>query len=267
VISRIATILVVIGAVIGVACVDMSAPKGAASISGLQLPSPSVVVGDVMRDSTGAPATLSVIAYDANGAKITDLATQFFVTDTGAPATLDASGMLTGTKLGTVHVVGQIGALQTPVAAIPVTVAPKLIARTAATIDTIRAPLSTDSTQRAHADIGVTVSGDSSDQKAAGFIVKYTLVYAPATSSTSKSPAVFLAGDQGTASTVDTTDASGLASRSVVVVSAFLADPALLAGTKVDSAVVTAQTSYKGALVSPSPIRFVIPIVVRLKLP
>jgi hypothetical protein len=266
VISRIATILVVIGAVIGVACVDMSAPKGAASISALQLPSPSVVVGDVMRDSTGAPAKLSVIAYDANGAKITDLATQFFVTDTGAPATVDASGVVTGTKLGTVHVVGQIGALQTPVAAIPITVAPKLIARTAATIDTIRAPLSTDSTQRVHADVGVTVTGDSG-VGAAGFIVKYALVYAPATSATSKSPAVFLADDKGNASTVATTDVSGHATLSVVVVSAFLGDPALLAGTKVDSAVVTAQTSYKGALVSPSPIRFVIPIVVRFKLP
>jgi hypothetical protein len=45
-----------------------------------------------------------------------------------------------------------------------------------------------------------------------------------------------------------------------------LGDPSVLNG-KPDSAVVTAQTSYKGALVSPSPIRIVIPIVVRLKLP
>lgn len=265
-ISRIATILAVIGAVIGVACVDMSAPSGPASISKLQLPSPSVVIGDVMRDSTGAPAKLSVIAYDANGARMTGVEAQFFVTDTGAPATLDASGTLTGTRMGTVHVVGQIGALQTPVEAIPVTVAPKLIARRSATADTLIAPLSTDSTQRGHDSAAVTVSGDSS-LGAAGFIVKYALVYAPFTSSTSKSPAVFLADDQGNVSNVDTTDASGNASRSVVVISAFLGDAELLAGHKVDSAVVTAQASYKGALISPSPIRIVIPIVVRLKLP
>jgi len=36
---------------------------------------------------------------------------------------------------------------------------------------------------------------------------------------------------------------------------------------RIDSAVVTAQTSYKGALVSGSPVRIVIPIVVQLKLP
>jgi hypothetical protein len=40
----------------------------------------------------------------------------------------------------------------------------------------------------------------------------------------------------------------------------------LLSGKR-DSAVVTAQTSYKGALISPSPIRIVIPIVATVKLP
>ena len=263
-ISRFATILAVIGAVIGVACVDMSAPKGPASISALRLPSPSVVIGDVMRDSTGAPAKLDVIAYDANGARITDLSPQFFVTDTGAPATVDASGTVTGTRVGTVHVVGQVGALQTPVAAIPVTVAPKRIALTNPKIDTLFAPLSADTTQRGNGPAAVTVSGDSIGS--AGFIVKYALVHAPGTISTSKTPAVFLADDQGNPSVVDTTDASGHASRSVVVVTAFLNDTSLLRG-RIDSAVVTAQTSYKGALVSGSPVRIVIPIVVRLKLP
>lgn len=264
-IPRIATILVVIGAVVGVACVDMSAPKGPASISALRLPSPSVVVGDVMRDSTGAPAKLDVIAFDANGARLTDLSPQFFVTDTGAPATVDASGTVTGNKLGTVHVVGQIGTLQTPVAAIPVTVAPKKIAPTSPKIDTLIAPLSADTTQRGTAAVAVTVSGDSA-VGATGFIVKYKLERAPGTIASSKTPAVFLADDQGNPSVVDTTDASGGASRNVVVITAFLSDTSLLRG-RVDSAVVTAQTSYKGALVSPSPLRIVIPIVVRLKLP
>jgi hypothetical protein len=268
VIPRTATILVVIGAIIGVACVDMSAPNGAASISSLQLPSPSVVVGDVMRDSLGAPAKLDVIAYDANGARITGVSPQFFVTDSGAPATVDLSGTITGTKLGTVHVVGQIGTLQTLPAAIPVTVAPTLIAPTNATVDTIIAPLSVDTTQRGTSAAAVTVTGvgNPAPVGAAGFIVKYKLLQAPSTSASSKSPAVFLADEQGNPSTVDTTDAAGHASRNVVVVTAFLGDTSLLRG-RVDSAVVTAETSYKGTLVTPSPLRFAIPIVVRLKLP
>jgi hypothetical protein len=257
VISRIATILAVIGAVIGVACVDMSAPKGPASISALVLPSPSVVIGDVMRDSVGAPAKLSVIAYDGNGARLTDVSAQFFVTDTGAAASVDLSGTVTGTRVGTLHVIGQVGSLQTPVATIQVTVAPTLIARVSTTVDTLFAPISTDSIQRGKKAAAVLVTGDGA-VGAAGFIVKYTLVYAPATIPSSQTPAVFLADDQGKASTVDTTDATGHASRDIVVISAFL-------GGKPDSVVVTAQTSYKGVLVSPSPIRIVMPIVLKLQ--
>jgi hypothetical protein len=265
VIPRIAKILAVIGAVIGVACLDMSAPNGPAAISALQLPSPSVVVGDVMRDSTGAPAKLSVIAYDADGRKLAYQSPQFFSTDSAGPALVDLAGAVLGNKLGTAHVVGQIGTLQTPVAAIPVTVAPKLIARGATTIDTLRAPLSGDTAQKGKGPVAVTVTGDSG-AAAIGFIVKYTLVQAPATKPGSKLPAVYLADDAGRPSTVDTTDASG-ASRTLTVVTALLADSTLLLPGRVDSAVVTAQTSYKGALVSPSPIRIVVPIVVKLKLP
>jgi hypothetical protein len=158
--------------------------------------------------------------------------------------------------------------LQTLPAAIPVTVAPTLIAPTNATVDTIIAPLSVDTTQRATSAAAVTVTGVGSPAPvgAAGFIVKYKLLQAPATSPSSKSPAVFLADEQGNQSTVDTTDAAGHASRNVVVITAFLGDTSLLKG-RVDSVVVTAETSYKGALVTPSPLRFVIPIVVRLKLP
>jgi hypothetical protein len=251
------------GAVIGVACIDMSAPSGPASISALQLPSPSVVVGDVMRDSTGAPAKLGVIAYDADGRKLTDQSPQFFSTDSAGPALVDLAGAVFGNKVGTAHVVGQIGTLQTPIAAIPVTVPPKSIAPAATKIDTLIAPLSGDTAQKGKSPIAVKVSGDSG-VPAVGFIVKYTLVKAPATKSGSKLPAVYLADDAGLPSTVDTTDASG-ASRNLIVVTALLADTTLLLPGRVDSAVVTAQTSYKGALVPPSPIRFVIPIVVRLK--
>jgi hypothetical protein len=46
----------------------------------------------------------------------------------------------------------------------------------------------------------------------------------------------------------------------LVVNSFFLADSALAAGTKIDSAVVNATAFYRGALVAGSPVRFVVPI-------
>ena len=86
-IRRIATSLFVVAAVVAMACIDMSAPKGRpASISSLLLPSPSVVVGDSMRDSAGKVAPLRIIAYDANNAPIPSLEVLFFVTDSAAVA-------------------------------------------------------------------------------------------------------------------------------------------------------------------------------------
>ena len=265
-IFRIATTVALVGAVIGMACVDMSAPNGPSSISVLQLPSPSVVIGDVMRDSLGAPAKLGVIAYDANGAPITDIAPQFFITDSVPVAHFDAAGMLVGDKAGTVHIIGQVSSLQTPPVTLAVTPAPTKIAAASTTRDTIRAPLAADTLQRGKVGAAVLVTG-AANAGSQGFIVRYTLQYAPAKLDTSKAAAVFLADDAGKPSTADTTDGSGRASRDVVVIGRLLADQALKAGQKTDSAVVLAQTSYKGALVSGSPVRLVFPIKVTIPTP
>jgi hypothetical protein len=260
-------IVAVIGAIIGVACVDMSAPKGPASISLLQLPSPSVVVGDSMRDSTGAPAKLNVIAYDASGTPLSDVTPEFFITDTGAAAHIvSATGVLVGDKLGSVRIIGQIGSLQTPVATIPVTVAPTLIARVAASKDTLEAPLTADTSVASRGKLAAAVFVTGAEKAGAEkFVVRFTLVYAPRSASNAQ-PAVFLADDQGKPSVVDTTDASGRASRDVIVITPFLGDSAVLFG-RVDSVVVLAEASYKRELVPGSPVRIVIPLKVAAKLP
>lgn len=250
------------GAALATACLDMSAPKGPASISLLQLPSPSVVVGDVMRDSSGAPAMLSVIAYDADGNRLPDVTPQFVITDSIKFAHFDANGLLTGDSVGAVHVLAQIGNLQTPVATVPVTVAPTGIAAVAV-VDTFRVPFTTDTTP-AVTPIGAVISG-ANGAFAQGFVVHFTLTYAPATK-VGKSPAVSIrSGD--TVTTVGTTDVSGHVSRSLAVIVPFLADTAFAAGLKVDSAVVEMRASYKGTPIPGSPIRLVVPIVVKLSLP
>ena len=264
---RITKTVAVFGAIVGLACVDMSAPKGPASISLLQLPSPSVVVGDSMRDSTGAPAPLNVIAYDANGTPLSDFTPQLFITDTGAVAHLIAtSGILVGDKLGSVRVVGQVAGLQTPAATIPVTIAPTLIARTGSTTDTLRAPLTADTSVSSRGKLAAAVLVTGAEKAGAqGFVVRFKLQYAPRSAS-STAAAIFLADDRGQPSVVDTTDGSGRASRDVVVITPFLGDSAVLFG-KVDSVVVLAEASYKRALVSGAPVRIVIPLKVAATLP
>jgi len=247
------------GATLATACLDMSAPKGPASISVLQLPSPSVVVGDVMRDSNGAPALLSVIAFDADGNPLSGITPQFVITDSIKFAHFDANGLLTGDSVGAVHVLGQIGNLQTPVTTVPITVAPTSIQLVPA-VDTFRVPFTHDTTP-ATTSVGAVIAG-ANGTFAQGFVVHFALTYAPATIA-GKSPAVSLRNGD-TVSVAGATDATGHVSRSLAVIVPFLADSAFAAGQKVDSAVIELTASYKGSPIPGSPIHLVIPIVVKV---
>jgi hypothetical protein len=262
---RIGKLLVLAAALVGVACIDMSAPNGPASISVLQLPSPSVVVGDVMRDSNGAPAPLAVTAYDANDAPLSGLSAQFFVTDTLHIAHIDAENRVFGDKIGTTRILGQIGSLQTSAVTVPVTYAPDHIA-IAGRADSLNAPLGADSaTSVGTLSLPVSVKS-AQDSAAQGFIVKYAIVHAPATVAGAKSPAVYLTSESGTLASADTSDGSGQASPRLVVNSLFLAARDTLYATaqtgKKDSVIVEASAKYKGVPLSGSPVRFVVKVTV-----
>jgi hypothetical protein len=246
-----------------VACVDMSAPSGPASISVLQLPALFVVRGDVMRDSLGNPAAPQVIAYDADGNPVGAADAQFFVTDSNAAARFD-NGVLAGRRLGIAHVLGQIGGLQTASVPVNVTVAPtKFAAQRPA--DTLRASFGLDSAlSLGSVVLGTTVRG-AGDTAVAGVFVSYRLARTLASAKAAQ-PAVFLTDDAGNLSTLDTTDVGGNASRKLVVVSHFLADSALIAGQRIDSVVVEAHTMYRGSELG-GPIRFAVPVKVGFPAP
>jgi len=256
---RIAISLFVVAGLVAVACVDMSAPKGPASISSLLLPSPSVVVGDTMRDSVGRAAPLRLIAYDSHDVPIPGTDVQFFVTDSAAVGHI-TNGIVIGDKQGAIHVIGQVSGVQTTPVTVPITVAPTVFALTGK-IDTLKVPSAgiNDTTSKSvgSANIAVVLRG-AGDTASVGFLVKYELAKAPATIPSSI-PGIFFSDDGTRLSAVDTSDGSG-ASRKLFVRSWLLVDQAVRAGTKVDSAVVIVTTSYKGAPVPGSPIRVVIPI-------
>ena len=268
-------IAAVVGAAFAVACLDMSAPKGPASISLLILPSSSIVVNDVMRDSLGNPAPLSVNAFDATGNLIPNVTRTFFITDSAPVATFIAPGVLRGDTLGTVHVVGQANGVQTPVAAIPVTVAPASLAPVslATTVsDTTYIRLDTvvvtgDTSKHVSVPLAVVLAGVNPGTFSQKFIIRYVLLAAPGTSPTATSPAVFLADDQGSPRTAASTDASGQAHLNLVVTPANLGDTALISGQRVDTAIVTASTSYKGVPVAGSPVIFAVPIIATTRAP
>jgi len=254
--QRVFTSVVLVAVVLGLACVDMSAPKGPASISGLRLPSPSVIVGDVMRDSTGTPAPLTILAYDASGAPTIASTAEFFITDSSKSAHLDGSNVLTGDKIGATVIVGQIGSLQTSAVTVPVTFQPFKMAHSG-TDTTLVVPVG-DSSVKGSATLNLLVKS-ALDSASQGIVVKYSLTRAPASADPAH-PGVFIADNSNKRASADTTNSSGASARHLVVVWAFLSDAALLAGTKTDTAIVEARASYKGAELNGSPVRFIVPI-------
>jgi len=262
VIQRVLTSVVLVAVALALACVDMSAPNGPASISALKLPSPFVAVGDQMLDSNGTPAPLTIIAYDANGQPMAAAATQFFITDTTKAAQLSGGNILTGVKIGSTIIVGQVGSLQTSPVTVPVTYAPAKMAKTSPET-TVVAPLTGDTTVTTVVPIALRVSS-AADSGSQGTVVKYALTRTLAANKSTR-VAVFIADNTGKPASADTTAAGGTSTRRLVIVPAFLADAALLGGTKTDSLIVQARASYKGAPLQNSPVTFVIPIRVALK--
>lgn len=232
------------------ACVDTSSPKGGvASISALLLPSPSVVKGDVMRDSTGAPAPLRVTAYDGVNQPVTGLNPEFFLLDRGAH--LAPIDLLVGDSLSTVRVVGAVGGLQTVPTPVFVTVAPLNVAASGK-IDTMRVRADGDTSQNLSGPLSVALTG-AGDTAVVGFIVRYRVASAPA-SKPGAPPTVYIADQSGRPMSNDTTDGSGkaLRRRAALRISSL--------GATLDSIVIEASVSYKGSLVTGSPVRLLIPM-------
>ncbi len=241
----------------GAACIDMSAPSGGpASISLLQLPAGFVVAGDVMRDSAGDPAGMSVIAYDGSGEPIADVTPQFFVTDSNAAAHIESGNLLVGDTIGNVHVVGQVGNLQTAVMTVPVTVAPTTLV--ANSIDTLVAPLSGDTAVHGTKAVGFTVTG-SSGATVQGVIVHFSLIDTLPSTDDAR-PSAYLVNDQATMSGIDTTDSGGNASRTLVVVAARIPQ-----GTPMPTTLrVQATATYRGVQLGGSPAITTVPVITRL---
>ncbi|HEX4681417.1 MAG TPA: hypothetical protein VH277_01840 [Gemmatimonadaceae bacterium] len=258
--------LIVIACFIAMACVDLSAPAGPASISVLELPSTFVVRGDVMRDSLGNPAPPRVMGFNQRGDSSLAAAT-FFITDSVTPAHVGQNNIIVGDSFGIAHVIGQIGNLQTPVYPLPVTVAPTTIANTLTpATDTLNLVVASDSAgSKGSLTVSVKVSG-LGDTTVQGVWVRFAMASSPASKSGVR--AFVFVDDQSnnpSLSSVDTTDASGAASRILFGVSAFLADDSLRVGRKTDSVVVIATAIFRGKngtnLIN-SPLRIVIPVKV-----
>lgn len=228
------------------ACTDI--PTGADKVLSVELgglASPAVVVGDTLRDTTGAAAPLRPMAFNFRGDTVAGAAFRFRAVDRGV--TVDSVlGYVVGdsVRATAARIAATLGNLQ---AFIPVFVSLRPDTVVAAKEgDTLRYSL-TDTTKNTSSALSVIVrhSLTAKDSTVNGWLVSFAVTY-PADSAF-----VRLVDDRGIASHVDTTDASGSAGRRIKM------NPARL-GAINDSVVVLASAKYRGANVRGSPVRLVL---------
>jgi hypothetical protein len=242
-------VLLAFFALIGIgvgACTDVSGSSTSVlSLEFDSLPSPSVVVGDTLRDTTGAVVHPVVRAFNFNGEEIIPTPVFFLSPDSGV--TVDsATGIVTADSLRTTpaRIVATVGNLQAS-QKVDVTLRPDLLQAINALDSLSYSP--TDSTLNISVPMQVRLShGVAPDDSAVkSYIVSFAIV------AQSDPRLGELVNDAGAASVVDTTDANGIAGRKIRLHSLFIAAPS-------DSIVINATAKYRGVQVNGSPVRLVL---------
>ena len=235
------------------ACTEVNtAPDHVAALEFSTLASPAVVAGDSLRDTLGVAAALRAVVLNARGDTIAAPSVQYFSLDSGV--TVVPGGYLVAQRRdGSVRLVASAGAIQSPPLTLLIARHPDSVVASGRTRDTITYVLA--GAQNIGNALGVkvattdTTGGITGTQ---GWMVSYQAFFHGAPVAPTDTTVVTILGDGAGASAVDTTDASGNASRRVYL------RPAGLTQALVDSAVVLATVRYRGVPLRGSPVRFVV---------
>jgi hypothetical protein len=233
-----------------ISCSDVSGSSTSVlSIQFDTLASPAVVIGDTLRDTTGNVALPVVRAFNFKGDEIPSPPIWFQSPDSGV--TVDSvTGAIVGDSLRptSARIIATVGTLQA-IQKVDVTLRPDTIFAVNG-LDSITYSL-IDSTHNLSKSLTIKLSHGVSpnDSAVKAYIVSFAIV------SQSDHQLALLVNDAGKASIVDTTDANGIAGRSIRVHPLALPSPAA-----VDSVIVNATAKYKGSVVRGSPVRLVLRI-------
>ena len=250
-------------AVVGLACGEVpTLPGGVAYITPVILPAPALAYGDTMRDSLGRVAPLVIHGIDNSGDTVPGLAPRFVVTTVpGKSVTITAANLVLGDSVRTVQVVGRVGdRLQTPAAQFDVVWQPDSMVSSTSTTARFPAIATGETSSLVALGVGVTsganVTAGAGATRAAvpGIIVRYVVTRVfPASSSIPDTTLVLI--DESNRfqlptgrTSVDTTDASGGASRRIRAIPFGF-----------DSVEITASANnLRGIPLKGSPIRFLV---------
>lgn len=230
------------------ACEDVSGNRDSVlSIQFDSLASPSVVLGDTLRDTTGVVARPVVRLFNFDGKEIPADKVRFQSGDRGVRVD-SITGVVTADSLRTTpaRVIASVGSLQA-VQRVTVTLRPETV-RAINGRDSLLYSL-LDSTVNVSPQLTVKVAHGPNppDSAVTSYLVSFAIV------STSNPQLAELVNDGGRPSRVDTTDASGIAGRALRIRPVFL-------GAVTDSVFVDATVKLRGQPVPGSPVRLVLKV-------
>ena len=233
---------------IAVACTDISGSSTSVlSIQFDSLSAPSVVLGDTLRDTTGAVIRPVVHAFNFQGEEIIPAPVFFLSPDSGitvdSVTVIVVGDSLRSTPARIVATVGTLQAIQN----VDVTLRPDLVQAVNALDSLQYSLLDTTLNLSPLLTVALTHGVAPNDSSVKSYIVSFAIV------AQSNPQLGELVNDAGKASVVDTTDASGIAGRKIRLHPLFLSS-----GTAVDSIVVNATAKYRGTQVNGSPVRLVL---------
>jgi len=243
---------VVAAATISVAaCLDYSTdPDEVVAIEFAPLPSPSIVTGDTLRDASGAVVPMAAKLFNGEGEEITG-PVEFFaqqpilhvtdgdllVADPGASGTVGVFASTLGV---------QSVAQQVEIVPVPATLAAEGV------ITPLEWVVPDEPAENTSSPLGARVL-TATNTGVRTWIVRFQLEAGGRVIPETDTSQVFLMGDNGRPSYVDTTDLGGRVSRRMrLKVLPGLVPP--------DSAIITVSASYRGVPLTGSPVRLVLPV-------
>lgn len=232
------------------ACGDVpTLADGIAYITRIERPSTSIEVGDQLRDSLGMVARLRVRAFDSDNKPVPNVTPVYVVTSAPRGFTIAADGAVSaaGDTLGTAIFVARVSERLQTIAETLFVVQPADSIAASARVDTISATNGSSLLQ-------VTVSGvfRGTRSPVRGIVVRYRIDSILPSRPVDSTKFVFTEPEPGHPTrAVDTTDASGIASRTLGVV----LSPGITA-----IAVTATATSLRGHPLRGGPVRFLVPV-------
>ena len=247
-------------AVLAAGCTDLPSAAGEPfSIEFERLPFPAVVVGDTLRDSTGRAAPLAATAYDIDGAALPPTGVAYIVN--GRAVTLLPGNFVRGDTVDAeVRVSALAGSLPSLTRTLRVVRRPDSLAGPTTAPGALTYGVPPNPTSDRSDALAVRVLATPAGGTATGvqsWVVRYRLVVRGDTLAVGDTSLVWLADDAGRPAPLDTTDATGEASRRVRINGL---NPAV---DGLDSVVVSVTAQGTTAPLRGAPVRLALPVRLR----